>query len=112
MPAKRNMPWSFDIMASPPHAPAASHQNGAVGPATNSATATQYAPANRAALSGPSGKIQVPLVQASTGAKLSVTAAQKPALSSNNSLVRLNISQVVKANSTIHGASSARAASV
>jgi hypothetical protein len=73
---------------------------------------TQYTPANRPALSGPSGKTQVPLVQATTGARLSVTAAQSPALSPNNSLVRLNISQVAAANSKINGARTARGASV
>src|SRR5262245_28916795 len=110
MPTSRKTPCNLDKSANPAQAPATSHQNHADARSPNKALAMLQAPASRAASSGPSGRTQLPLVQAITGARLSVVAAQKAARSANRRAVKANISQVLNANSRMKGKRRANAA--
>src|ERR1700730_9579843 len=89
--------------ARPAHMPVPSHQPHATRPSERSAAMRQTAAPSRAASNGPCGNTQLPLLIPNSGAKLSTTAAQRPASGLDKAEGRRYLRNVVTAHSAING---------
>src|SRR5208282_4561258 len=99
----------FDSSAHPAPTPAPTHQPQ---PRVSSARTKQNAAASSAAISGPSGSTQLPVVTPSTGARFSAAAAHHPASRENSSAVSRYMNNVDSANSAMNGSRTTIAASL
>ncbi len=93
----------FDSSARPAQIPAASHQAQAARPAAGSAVTRHSAAPSNAAISGPSGRTQLPVVTPKTGARFSAAAAHSPARAPNSAAVRRYIRKAVSAKRAMKG---------